>query len=108
MPEIKWHDLDRQTRPVASKGLNWIEIQTPTSLYEVLEVSPHASYEVIKAAYRALMEKCHPDKHPGPGRSSAWAEEMSRKLNHAYSILSNPQKRGEYDSQHGINRRTQL
>jgi curved DNA-binding protein CbpA len=61
------------------------------NLYDVLEISPNASNEVIKSAYRALAKKYHPDL----GISSL--NESMAELNHAYEVLSDPEKRREYD-----------
>jgi curved DNA-binding protein CbpA len=103
MAEIKWRDLSSTDNQAKRQFFRWTEIQPRPSLYDLLEVSSTASLEVIKAAYRVLMEKHHPDKNPGHRRS--WAEEISRELNHAYAVLSNPQKRREYDRDHGTHRR---
>ncbi|HIE33463.1 MAG TPA: J domain-containing protein [Thermodesulfobacteriaceae bacterium] len=62
-------------------------------LYEILGVSPDASEEEIKRAYRRLARKYHPDLHPGDKK----AEERFKEINEAYEILSDPQKRAEYD-----------
>jgi len=99
MPEIKWRDLN-PTHSKKPQAFSWTEVRTQRTLYDILEVSPQASAEVIRAAYRALMEKYHPDKHHESRR--AWAEEISRELNAAYAILSNSQKRSEYDYANGI------
>lgn len=64
-----------------------------TTLYEALEVSPRASALVIKAAYRHLAQFNHPDKNP----ESPVASEKLVQINHAYSILSDPDKRQRYD-----------
>lgn len=50
--------------------------------YEVLEVMPSASKEVVKAAYRVLAQKYHPDKNPDP---SAIAKMME--INKAYDEI---------------------
>jgi DnaJ-class molecular chaperone len=99
MPEIKWRDLN-PSQARQPRNFRWTEVRAHRTLYEVLEVSPKASPEVIRAAYRAMMEKYHPDKHHE--RRRPWAEEVSRELNAAYAILSNPQKRSEYDFANGI------
>lgn len=69
------------------------------ALYEVLEVSPRASAEVIKAAYRCLVQHHHPDKNEG----ADVANERLAQINYAYSILSNPARRQSYDRRMGFN-----
>ncbi len=68
------------------------------TLYDLLEVSPNASPEVIKAAYRQLALKYHPDKQPD-ARARQRAEERMKQINAAYDILSDPVRRAEYDRQ---------
>lgn len=63
------------------------------SLYEVLEVSPNASAAVIRAAYRCLVQMCHPDKNSGDSA----AEARLYLINRAYTVLSDPQQRARYD-----------
>ncbi len=60
--------------------------------YEILEVSRNASLEEIKAAYRKQALKWHPDRNKSPE-----ATERFKKINQAYEVLSNPQKRQLYD-----------
>ena len=61
--------------------------------YEVLGVSKGASEEEIKKAYKSLAKKYHPDLHPG----DAEAEAKFKELNEAYGILSDAEKRAQYD-----------
>ena len=65
------------------------------TLYDILQVSENASDEVIKAAYLSLIKKYHPDSNLAFRKE---ATEMTVLLNDAYSVLSNPQKRKEYDA----------
>ena len=68
-----------------------------TSLYEILEVSPRASPAVIRAAYRCLAQRHHPDKNP----HSAEAGPRLAMFNLAYSVLSDPDQRRLYDTHGG-------
>nr|CBA28274.1 hypothetical protein Csp_A06450 [Curvibacter putative symbiont of Hydra magnipapillata] len=70
------------------------------TLYEILEVNTNASGEVIRAAYRCLAQKHHPDKSL-PTESGDREGKMSE-LNYAYSVLSDPEKRNRYDLQIGL------
>ncbi len=60
--------------------------------YNVLGVSRDASPEQIKDAYRGLVFKFHPDRNKDPK-----AAEKMREINEAYAVLSDPQKRQQYD-----------
>lgn len=71
-----------------------------TSFYETLEVSPRASHIVIRAAYRCLAQSDHPDKHSDAEDAG---QRMSR-INRAYAVLSDHEKRREYDLSQGIPR----
>lgn len=65
------------------------------SYYKLLGVSPQASPEEIKSAYRKLALRYHPDKNPG----DKIAEEKFKEISNAYSVLSDTQKRMIYDQQ---------
>ena len=63
--------------------------------YEILEVNENASIEVIDKAYRVLAKKYHPDVYEGDKKQ---AEAMMQKLNEAYDVLSDENKRLNYDA----------
>lgn len=62
--------------------------------YEVLGVSKNASQEEIKNAYRRLAKKYHPDVNPDNKKES---EEKFKEAAESYEVLSDPQKRTQYD-----------
>jgi molecular chaperone DnaJ len=61
--------------------------------YEVLGVEKTASPDDIKKAFRSLAKKYHPDLNPGNKES----EEKFKEINEAFQVLSDPQKRAQYD-----------
>ena len=61
--------------------------------YEILGVSKSSSQDEIKKAYRKVAMQFHPDRNPGDKS----AEEKFKEAAEAYEILSNPDKRAQYD-----------
>src|SRR4051812_28289929 len=61
--------------------------------YETLGLSRGATEDEIKKAYRKLAMRYHPDKNPGDKA----AEEHFKEVSEAYGILSDQERRGQYD-----------
>jgi curved DNA-binding protein CbpA len=66
--------------------------KSSNGFYHVLQVDPAAEPEVIKAAYRRLADKYHPDKNKSPD-----ALDRMQRINEAYSVLGDNIKRTQYD-----------
>jgi len=63
------------------------------NFYDILGVNRNATEDEIKKAYRTLAKKYHPDVNPG----NKEAETRFKEINEAYEVLSNPQKKKQYD-----------
>ncbi len=72
-----------------------------TSLYETLGVAKNASADEIKKAYRKLARQHHPDANPGDQE----AEERFKEVQNAYDVLSDSEKRKQYDAYGSTNGR---
>lgn len=64
-----------------------------TEYYDLLGVSPSASQDEIKKAFRKMAMQYHPDRNPGDKE----AEQKFKKINEAYEVLKDDQKRAAYD-----------
>src|SRR5262245_4909183 len=75
------------------------KIMAGPDFYTTLGVSRTASLDEIKSAHRELVKKFHPDLFPG-AKQKAQANKKLQQINEAYAILSNPERRRQYDSRH--------
>lgn len=75
-------------------------MDTTKDYYAILGVLPTAEEVVIRAAYRALSQRYHPDRFEGDKQE---ANRKMAEINEAYSILSDADRRKEYDSIRGPN-----
>src|SRR2546422_8378530 len=67
------------------------ELHAEVDLYRVMQVDPAADPDIIKAAYRVLARKLHPD-HTGD-------ESAMKRLNTAWDVLRDPGRRTAYDAE---------
>ncbi|KAL7696183.1 DnaJ domain containing protein [Lotmaria passim] len=74
-------------------------VTSEPTYYDVLGVPPHAPLGDIRQRYRQLTLQCHPDRfvNASTDRRAQAAEEFKR-VSNAYSVLSDPQQRSEYDA----------
>jgi len=68
-------------------------MKTDTTHYDTLMVARDAPLEVIRAAYRALSQRHHPDRNEGDAEST----QLMQAINEAYAALSDPARRRAYD-----------
>ena len=73
----------------------------PQSHYEILGISPHASDDDIRSAYRVLAFKFHPDRQPKNGIGILRAQHF-RLVSEAYTTLKSPENRANYDALIGL------
>jgi curved DNA-binding protein CbpA len=59
--------------------------------YTILQVNENACMEVVEAAWKALMRRCHPDQNPNID------PRIPQEINAAHDVLSNPEKRRAYN-----------
>ncbi len=64
--------------------------------YEILQVSPHASDDIIEKAYKVLAKKYHPDLQKSLSNKS-YAEQRLKEINEAYNVLKDEFLREQYD-----------
>jgi curved DNA-binding protein CbpA len=62
--------------------------------YEILQISPTAEPETVHKVYRLLAQRCHPDN------KETGNEAKFRQLSEAYHVLSDPERRAQYDINH--------
>ena len=76
--------------------------------YQILEITPQASYEEIKSSYRQLCKEYHPDKLPPgtPEKARAYIEERFKQISSAYSVLIDEEQRKVYDRNNNIKSNT--
>lgn len=76
--------------------LTSLNISSNTDYYSVLDLDQDASAEETHEKWLEKMRMYHPDNYEDP---TGWIAEQCRKLNEAYAVLKNPEKRRAYDSQ---------
>jgi formylglycine-generating enzyme required for sulfatase activity len=76
--------------------------------YEILDILPTATDEQVRTAYRILVQLHHPDRLQQMGPSvRQYAEERLKKINEAYAVLGDPDRRAQYDAAQSARGRAQ-
>jgi len=70
----------------------------PSDYYEILQISPNADQETVRRIYKIQAQRFHPDN------LESGDAEMFKRIAEAYEILSDPDRRAEYDTSHRIRR----
>ncbi|KAL0352324.1 UNVERIFIED_CONTAM: Chaperone protein DnaJ [Sesamum calycinum] len=94
--------LNQQRRMVATRASNWTDSKSP---YDTLELDRDADEEQIKVAYRRLAKFYHPDVYDGRGtlEEGETAETRFIKIQAAYELLIDEEKRRQYDTDNRVN-----
>ena len=92
--DLRLTDLERLARYVGQVAMEWRREQhaVTADYYAVLGVAPHASADEIQQAFRQRAREHHPDVHDSGTHAAMQA------VNEAYEILSNREKRQQYDN----------
>ncbi|XP_061104481.1 dnaJ homolog subfamily C member 18 isoform X2 [Conger conger] len=91
-PERVRAGSDRSKAYTEEQQQGVLRIKKCKDFYEILGVPKDASDEDLKKAYRKLALRFHPDKNCAPGATEAF-----KAIGNAYAVLSNPEKRLQYD-----------
>ena len=67
-------------------------VRAPLDYYSVLEIGPSAGTVEVNAAFRRLAWRYHPDRNPAPGATLQFQD-----INQAHQVLSDPERRAEYE-----------
>uniref|UniRef100_A0A1A8P3V5 DnaJ (Hsp40) homolog, subfamily B, member 12a n=1 Tax=Nothobranchius pienaari TaxID=704102 RepID=A0A1A8P3V5_9TELE len=87
------HESTDSAKPYTAEQLEAVrKIKSCKDYYQILGVEKTASEEDLKKAYRKLALKFHPDKNHAPGATEAF-----KAIGNAYAVLSNAEKRRQYD-----------
>ena len=92
------HGNSNKINELLQKAHNLLKRSKSKDYYKVLGVSRDADDRTIKKAYRSLVKQFHPDKAVSQGITKEEAEKKIVGLNEAYEVLSDPEKKAQFDN----------
>ena len=102
-------DLKEQAEVLSTPPSKFEKVEEESTYYDILGVTPYASQDEIKKARNEKVKKLHPEvtarwakTDKVPQEVKEFLHEMSQKINEAYEVLSDPDKRREYDKTLGL------
>ena len=98
------HQSDSTIQKLQQKAQTLLKRSKNKDYYKILNVASDADDRTIKRAYRSLTKKFHPDKAAPQGISKEDAEKKMAGINEAYEVLSDPEKRAQFDRGEDPNR----
>jgi len=97
------HGNQNKINEMLQKAHTLLKRSKTKDYYKVLGVTRDADERTIKKAYRSLVKQFHPDKAASQGTSKEDAEKKVVALNEAYEVLSDPEKKQQFDNGHDPN-----
>ena len=96
-------ERSRENEMTLREAKRLLKVSKRKDLYKILGIERSASGDDIKRAYRKLALKHHPDRHSQADPEVREEEEKKfKEVSSAYSVLSDPRKKGRYDNGHDL------
>ena len=91
------HPSDQRIQTLMQKALVALKRSKTKDYYKVLQVDREADAKTIKKNYRRMVKEFHPDKTVSRGVPKEQAEKKIQAINEAYEVLSDPEKKAQFD-----------
>lgn len=94
------NEKSNEVKTMLEQAQSALKRSQSNNFYDILDIERSASQEGIKKAYKKLALIHHPDKHSdAPPDEITEQQEIFKKIGNAYEVLSDPQKKADYDFQ---------
>lgn len=92
------NEPSNEVKTMLQKAQFSLQRQQSSNYYDILDIEKNETQDNIKKAYKKLALIHHPDKHSAAAQNERMEQqEIFKKVHNAYEVLSNPQKRADYD-----------